>query len=102
MDDSRIQQLTSEVIAALEGREEAGATGPLEARIAALEAEVAELKRRLAGGVAASAPAAAPTTVAVSVHPSFQVLNLGASPARCVLEPDKPCAESGQCKSLGH
>jgi len=99
MDDARIRKLTSEVLAALDGAEPGSAATPLEARLAVLEAEVADLKQRL-GVAGESAPRSA--ALAVSVHPSFQVLNLGSTSSRCVLEPDKPCSESGQCKSLGH
>jgi len=94
MDDARIQQLTHEVLAALRSAPQASHGSDLEARVAALEAVVARL-----------APSAAPGPAAVHVHahPSLHVLStVPAGGDRCVLEPDKPCVQSGACRSLGH
>jgi len=92
MDDSRIRKLSEEVLSQIRGP-----AADLEARVSALEAAVASLQRG----------ARPEPTVAVSevrVHPTFQLLNLGTggSEGRCCLEPDKPCVQSGQCRSLGH
>lgn len=87
MDDQRIKQLTQEVLAQL------GA--PAEPVAADLEARVAALERVL------QPPRA---VVALHVHPSHQLLDVpgGSTDGRCVLEPDKPCVGSGQCRTLGH
>jgi hypothetical protein len=98
MEDTRIRQLTEEVLGTLrrggtpEGRS-------LESRVAALETAVSRLAQ------AGSAPAAAPhvLTPAAHVHPALQLLRVaGSTTGACVLEPDKPCTNSGCCKSLGY
>jgi hypothetical protein len=97
MDDARIRQLTEEVLAHIGG---AAASSPpgLESRVAALEAAVA----RLQAAPAAPAPPGE-AHVHVHAHPSLQVLKVGAAPSdRCLVEPDKPCVQSGQCRALGH
>ena len=94
MDDARIQQLTQEVLSALRSAPEGSRGTDLEARVAALEAAVARL-----------APAAVPAPAAVHVHahPALHVLaTVPGGGDRCVLEPDKPCVQSGTCRSLGH
>ena len=95
MDDERIEQLTAEVMNALRAPEpgaSAAVPGGLEARMAALEAAMR--------GVAK------PTTVAVAAvvtHPSLSLLGPETPPgSRCVMEPDKPCVQSGMCRTLGH
>ena len=98
MDDARIRQLTEEVLAQIGGTAAAASPAGLESRVAALEAAVARLQ-------AGPAPAAASSGAHVHVHahPSFRVLKVGpASSDRCVVEPDKPCVQSGQCRALGH
>jgi len=96
MDDARIRLLTEEVLAQIAGGANPGAEAPdLEARVAALEAAVARLR-----GPVAPPPREAP--VHVHTHPSLQVLGVGSGSDRCVVEPDKPCVESGQCRALGH
>lgn len=107
MDDERIRQLTQEVLADLSRPAESDAPGvaDLEARVAALEAAVREL--RGTGGVA---PAGAAPVVAASLvvaaerpaHPSLRLLDLGGGSRQCLMEPDKPCVQSGQCRTLGH
>jgi hypothetical protein len=92
MDESRIRQLSEEVLAQIRGP-----AGDLESRVSALERAVSALQRETR----------AEATVAVSEvrgHPTFQLLSVasGASDGRCCLEPDKPCVQSGQCRSLGH
>jgi hypothetical protein len=94
MDDARIRQLTEEVLGQI-----GGAAGPspadLESRVAALEAVVARMH--------AAPPASPPARVAqVHTHPSLQPLKVGPGSDRCVVEPDKPCVQSGQCRALGH
>jgi hypothetical protein len=97
MDDARIRQLTEEVLGQIAG----GGPGPsdLESRVAALEAAVARLQ-----GAAArpAAPADRETHVHVHAHPSLQPLKVGPGSERCVVEPDRPCVQSGQCRALGH
>ncbi len=93
MDDSRIRDLTNEVLGALDRSPDARAAQSLEARVAALEAEVARLK--------AGAPAAA-ATQAARPHVSLTVLDVPGGGERCVLEPDRPCTNSGTCRTLGH
>lgn len=102
MDDERIKQLTQEVLADLVRPAESDlseAVG-LEARIAALEAEVRALR---AGGPTGSVVAAA---VVVSAerpsHPSVTLFDLGRGSGQCVMEPDKPCVQSGACRTFGH
>ncbi len=78
MDDERIKALTQEVLAQL--------ATPKEPVAADLQARVVVLERVL------------------HVHPSHQLLDVpgGSTDGRCVLEPDKPCVGSGQCRTLGH
>jgi hypothetical protein len=97
MDDARIRQLTEEVLAALQSEPARSSAVGLEARVAALEAAVTRLQPP-----AAAAPAP-PAVVHVHAHPALQVLpNVSAGGDRCVLEPDKPCVQSGACRSFGH
>jgi hypothetical protein len=95
VDDERIKQLTAEVMAVLRMPElpATSAPGGLEARVAALE-------NALRGATSAAA-----TTVAVvaAPHPSLSLLGPSTPPgSRCVMEPDKPCVQSGMCRTLGH
>jgi hypothetical protein len=96
MDDERIRALTAEVLQVLHGPgSERPAYPGLEARVAALEAVVRTLVR----------PAAVASTAVVLpiVHPSLGLV--GPEPeasGRCVMEPDKPCVQSGMCRALGH
>jgi hypothetical protein len=93
MDDAHIRDLTNEVLAALDRSPDARASQSLEARVAALEAAVARL---------AAPTAAAPVTVSRG-HVSLAVLDVpSAGGDRCVLEPDRPCTNSGTCRTLGH
>jgi hypothetical protein len=99
MDDSRIRQLTEEVLAQIGGgAAPAGPASPgLEARVSALEAAVARLQPLASPRASFEAPGHG------HPHPSFQSLRVGpASSDRCVVEPDKPCVQSGQCRALGH
>jgi hypothetical protein len=98
MDDSRIKALTEEVLSQLRSGPAGGAAGSdLESRVAALEAAV----RGLQG---ASAPRAAAAAVVVSgPHPSQGLLAVGGGGGgQCVMEPDKPCVNSGACRTFGH
>ena len=99
MDDARIRQLTEEVLSQISGTGGAPAAAGLESRVAALEAAVARLQSGAAGAAAPS-----PARPAGAVHPSLHVLRAAPSAPsdRCVLEPDKPCVQSGQCRSFGH
>ena len=97
MDDARIKQLESDVLAKLADAPDPQA-GDLEARVATLE-------RAVRGLQAASGPAATllVARAEVPLHPSFQLLDVsGGGEGQCVLEPDKPCVESGRCRALGH
>ena len=106
MDDARIRQLTEEVLAQIggasagsssSGSSSSGSSSPaLEARVLALEGAVARLQTP-------PTPTAHSGQAHVHVHPSLQALRMGAgSTDRCVVEPDKPCVQSGQCRALGH
>jgi hypothetical protein len=97
MDDERIRRLTEEVLAQIGGTASPTHTD-LESRVAALESAVA----RLQGAVPAAPAREAGTHGHVHSHPSLQVLKLGPGSERCVVEPDKPCVQSGQCRALGH
>lgn len=105
MDDERIKQLTQEVLADLVRPAEADLPGAadLEARIASLEAEVRGLRGGAPAGTAGPVVAAA---VVVSAerpsHPSFRLFDLGPGTRHCVMEPEKPCVQSGACRNLGH
>jgi hypothetical protein len=97
MDDARIRELAAEVLGQL--------AGPAEPVASDLEARVAALERAVASGRRATPPTgAAGTFIALQVHPSHQLLDVAGGPTdgRCVLEPDKPCVGSGQCRTLGH
>jgi hypothetical protein len=101
MDDERIRRLSEEVLASLAAPAEP-VTADLEARVAALEKAVAGLQLER-GTVQTLGPAAARSVqVAVHAHPALQVLNVSSGGERCVLEPDKPCVESGRCRAFGH
>jgi len=96
MDDARIRLLTEEVLAQIGGGTGPGPASPdLEARVAALEAAVARLH-------GPTFPPPREAHVHVHTHPSLQVLAVGSGSDRCVVEPDKPCVQSGQCRALGH
>jgi hypothetical protein len=94
MDDTRIRQLTTEVLQAIRNAPAAAAAPDLEARVAALEATVARLQGREV--------AAPETEVHVHAHPALRVLNVPGGGDRCVLEPDRPCTHSHACRTLGH
>jgi hypothetical protein len=95
MDDARIRRLTEEVLGQIAG---APASSPdLESRVAALESAVARLQ-----GTAPPAPPVREAHVHVHTHPSLQSLRVASGSDRCVVEPDKPCVQSGQCRALGH
>jgi hypothetical protein len=97
MDDARIRQLTEEVLAALQSPPAGSPGADLEARVAALERMVA----RLQPAPEPSGPP--PATVHLHTHPALQVItSVPGGGDRCVLEPDKPCVQSGACRSLGH
>jgi hypothetical protein len=92
MDDERIRQLAAEVLAEVRGAVPGPAEAPsLEARVAALEAAVRELR---GGGL--------PALVVARAHPSLALLSVSGGSDRCMMEPDKPCVQSGMCRTLGH
>ena len=97
MDDTRIAELTALVLADLRAPQALAAgsfPSSLEGRVQALEAAVHALQhpRPLAAGAAPSRPA----------HPSLRLIALQDGGERCVMEPDKPCVESGMCRTFGH
>ena len=103
MDDARIKQLTEEVLSQIGGGSDAASSSDLESRVAALERAV----RSLQSG--APAPPAATTVVVTQTaqqptHPALAFIGpSGGGPGSpCILEPDKPCVGSGQCRSFGH
>jgi hypothetical protein len=104
MDDERIKQLTQEVLADLVRPAEADLSGAadLEARIASLEAEVRGLQGGAPGGRAGPVLAAAVVVSERPSHPSFTLFDLGPGTRQCVMEPDKPCVQSGACRNFGH
>jgi len=98
LDDARIKQLADDVLAQL-GAEHAGAPD-LEARVAALERALS----RIATSSQAPAVAAALVVTAsrAESHPSLRLLDVAGGSDHCVLEPDRPCIQSGRCRHLGH
>jgi hypothetical protein len=90
VDDERIKELTAEVMKQLS---HSSAAADLEDRVAALEKAVhGRLQSPMAIAVAS-----------VPIHPSHSLLGPEAPPGgRCVMEPDKPCVQSGMCRTLGH
>jgi hypothetical protein len=92
MDDARIRALTDEVMTALDRDQTARTADSLEARVSALEAVVARLTAR------EPAPEPPPTRA----HVALRVLDVSGGGERCVLEPDKPCTNTGTCRSFGH
>jgi hypothetical protein len=103
MDDARIKQLAEDVLSQIRGGSASERPADLESRVAALESAVRALQ---SGG---AAPAHATTVVvtqsaAEPAHPALALLGpSGGGPGGpCILEPDKPCVGSGQCRSFGH
>lgn len=104
MDDARIRQLAEEVLQQLRAPDAAVAPrGDLEARVSALEAEVARLRQGRALPVITETPAVHVHVEASGphAHPSHGRIAPGGTD-RCVMEPDKPCVQSGQCRSFGY
>jgi hypothetical protein len=105
VDDARIRELAAEVLRELGAPSaEPGAHGSLEARVAALESDVTRLRQQRALPVSSETPAVHVHVAAgpAHEHPSHGRLGPGGGSDRCVLEPDKPCVQSGQCRSFGH
>jgi len=104
MDDERIKQLTQEVLADLVRPAEADFPGTTDllTRIASLEAEVRSLRGGAPAGAAGPVVAAVVVSTARPSHPSFTLLDLGPGTRQCVMEPDKPCVQSGACRTFGH
>ena len=101
MDDTRIRELTQEVLAKLR-ESPAHEVADLETRVARLEAAVRRLETT---PMVAAAPAASTTVVVAQTttgHPSLQSFGPQPIGERCCLEPDKPCVGSGQCRAYGH
>jgi len=97
MDDARIRQLTEEVLREIRGAgSDPDRETRLEARVAALEARVAELS-------GTRAPAASVTVARVEV-PALRLVEVagGGGTGECSLEPGKPCVGSGRCRTFGH
>ncbi|HSB60080.1 MAG TPA: hypothetical protein VLI67_00075 [Vicinamibacteria bacterium] len=105
MDDERIRRLTQEVLADLSRPAESDAPGvaDLEARVAALEAMVRDVRGGPAGGGGPLLSASVLVTSADrTAQPSLRLLDLGGGSRQCLMEPDKPCVQSGQCRTFGH
>jgi hypothetical protein len=103
MDDSRIRELAEEVLRDLRAPAESlPGRRDLEARVAALESEVARLRQGRTLPVVSEPAVHVHVAAAGHEHPSQARLGPGAGSDRCVLEPDKPCVQSGQCRSFGH
>jgi hypothetical protein len=108
MDDQRIRELAEEVLRELAAPSAQPAVrADLEARVAALESEVARLRQQRALPVAASEAPGVHVHVEAAPphaheHASHGRIGPGARSESCVLEPDKPCVQSGQCRSYGH
>jgi hypothetical protein len=104
MDDARIRQLTEEVLAKISGSP-SPEVSDLESRVAALEAAVRALAR---AGISAPAPPVSTTTLvvtqtSVASPAALSLVGPGSgATGQCVLEPDKPCVGSGQCRTFGH
>jgi len=95
VDDERIKQLTEEVMSVLRPP---SAAPPPSAATTSLEDRVAALERAVRG-----TPSVSVQVVETAVHPSQSLLGPSAPPGgRCVMEPDKPCVQSGMCRTLGH
>jgi hypothetical protein len=93
MDEGRIRELTAEVLAQVRG---GGGGGDLESRVAALETAVARIQGQ-PGATALPAPG-----THVHAHPALRVLSVPGGGDRCILEPDRPCTQSGACRVFGH
>ncbi len=105
MDDARIRELAEDVLRELRAPSPPpGVRGDLETRVAALESEVARLRQQRGLPVVSEAPAVHVHVEAPAAHehPSHGRLGPGAGSDRCIMEPDKPCVQSGQCRSFGH
>jgi predicted NBD/HSP70 family sugar kinase len=102
MDDARIQALTQEVLSRLRESSPTPPRGDLEARVAALEAQVQQLQGMVEVAVTTTVNATPATAEQTSSHPSLQVLGAAPGTKSCVLEPDKPCESSGQCRTYGY
>jgi len=96
MDDTRIRELTQEVLAKLR-ESPSHEVADLETRVARLEAT-----HGTAAAPVASTTVVVAQTTSGAPHPSLQ--SFGPQPVgeRCCLEPDKPCVGSGQCRAYGH
>jgi hypothetical protein len=104
MDEARIRELTEEVLGQLR-QPSAPDEGDVEARLAAIESAVRELRAARGTTLVATASVVAAVSAPTrpSTHPSFQLL--GPAPGgggSCVMEPDKPCVNSGACRTFGH
>jgi hypothetical protein len=107
MDDERIRQLRDETLAALsEATRPSPGEATIPARVAALEDAVRALQAGMSGAAAAVAVVHAPRGAPPSArgeHPGLRPLDVpGGAGGPCVLEPDKPCIESGRCRAFGH
>ena len=99
IDDSRIRELAEEVLAQLRDGRSEGSTD-LEARVALLEAAVHRLQLRTGGLPLQPWSSWCRRRL---LPPGCGLLGpSGGAGNACVLEPDKPCVGSGQCRSFGH
>jgi hypothetical protein len=103
MDDARIRELAAEVLRELrDPSPQPSVRADLEARVAALESEVARLRQQRALPAAPEAAAVHVHVEAPHEHASHGRFGPPARSEACVLEPDKPCVQSGQCRSFGY
>jgi hypothetical protein len=97
MDDEQIRQIAAGVLADLRGPGTpalpSSGSESLERRVSALEGAVRQLQGR--------GPTVTVAAAAVS-HPSQALLPVPAGGDRCLLEPERPCVESGMCRAFGH
>jgi hypothetical protein len=100
MDDERIRQLTQEVLADLARPAEADLSGVTD--LEALESEVRGLRGGAPAGTAGPVVAALVVSAERPSHPSAHLFELGPGSRQCVMEPDKPCVQSGACRNFGH
>ncbi len=103
MEDARIEEIRRAVLSRLSGTPSERAVGDLESRVAALEAQVAQL-RGGAGRPAGVPPRghAHPSLVVVTLPPEADPCAAATEPGRCILEPEKTCTHSGACRTFGH
>jgi hypothetical protein len=103
VDDERIKQLTAEVMEALRSSATHSSATHSSADTVDLEIRVAALEKAVRGHGAVSVQVVSASVNQGYSHPSQSLLGPPTTPGeRCVMEPDKPCVQSGMCRTLGH